>query len=89
MPNLKIMSRSLLLALYGSTALAALPTAALAQNTLATPAAGNADVVPSVSVVGSRRVGVASATDTPVAVDFIPMTKAADEASRRCTPAVK
>ena len=79
MPNLKIMSRSLLLALYGSTALAALPTAALAQNTLATPAAGNADVVPSVSVVGSRRVGVASATDTPVAVDFIPMTKAAEQ----------
>ena len=50
MPKLKIMSRSLLLGLYGSAALASLlPAAAQAQSA---PAINAGDVVPSVSVVG-------------------------------------
>src|SRR4051812_14901041 len=32
-----------------------------------------------VSVVGSRRVGNASSTDTPVPVDFIPLTKSSEQ----------
>nr|WP_267875426.1 TonB-dependent receptor [Massilia sp. ZL223] len=69
--------QSLLLALYGGAALASLiPAAAFAQS--AAPAASTENVA-TVSVVGSRRVGNASSTDTPVPVDFIPMTKAAEQ----------
>ncbi len=65
-----------MLALYGGAALASLlPAAAFAQS--AAPAV-TGDVA-TVSVVGSRRVGNASSTDTPVPVDFIPMTKAAEQ----------
>lgn len=78
--KLKIMSGSVLFALYGATVLASLaPASAHAQ---AAPAATGGDVIPSVSVVGSRRLGNASATDTPVAVDFIPMTKAAEQSGQ-------
>ncbi|WP_229519930.1 TonB-dependent receptor plug domain-containing protein [Massilia oculi] len=74
------MSGSVLLALYGSAALLSLvPAMAHAQTT---PGASSGDVIPSVSVVGSRRVGAASSTDTPVAIDFIPMTKAAEQSGQ-------
>jgi iron complex outermembrane receptor protein len=69
-----------LLALYGSAL--ALAPAARAQTTDAPTAstAQNQDqVIPSVNVVGSRRVGNASSTDTAVPVDFIPMTKATEQ----------
>ena len=80
MIKLKIMSGSVLFALYGSAALLSLvPATAHAQTA---PSATSGDVIPSVSVVGSRRVGAASSTDTPVAIDFIPMTKAAEQSGQ-------
>ena len=80
MIKLKIMSGAVLFALYGSAALAVLaPTRVHAQTA---PATTSGDVIPSVSVVGSRRVGAASSTDTPVAIDFIPMTKAAEQSGQ-------
>jgi iron complex outermembrane receptor protein len=73
--KLKSIPQSLMLALYGATALAALlPASVHAQS--AAPAASDINTV---NVVGSRRVGNASSTDTPVPVDFIPMTKAAEQ----------
>jgi iron complex outermembrane receptor protein len=48
--------------------------AAFAQTTPAADA-----TIQSVSVVGSRRVGNTSSTDTPVPVDYIPMTKVAEQ----------
>ncbi|OON61148.1 TonB-dependent receptor [Massilia sp. KIM] len=75
MLKLKSIPQSLMLALYGATALAALlPASVHAQS--AAPAASDINTV---NVVGSRRVGNASSTDTPVPVDFIPMTKAAEQ----------
>ncbi|WP_313171610.1 TonB-dependent receptor plug domain-containing protein [Massilia oculi] len=80
MIKLKIMSGSVLFALYGSAALLSLvPAIAHAQTA---PSVASGDVIPSVSVVGSRRVGAASSTDTPVAIDFIPMTKAAEQSGQ-------
>ena len=83
MLKLKIMSGSVLFAIYGSAAFAALaafaPASAHAQST---SGVASGDVIPSVSVVGSRRVGAASSTDTPVAIDFIPMTKAAEQSGQ-------
>ena len=76
MYKLKLLPHSVLLGLYGAAALAAIAPAASAQT--AVPAAQD-EAIQSVSVVGSRRVGNASATDTPVPVDFIPMTKAAEQ----------
>jgi len=74
------MSGSVLFALYGSAALLSLvPAIAHAQTA---PSVASGDVIPSVSVVGSRRVGAASSTDTPVAIDFIPMTKAAEQSGQ-------
>jgi iron complex outermembrane receptor protein len=67
--------KSVLLALYGGAALAAFSPAALAQ----TAPAAKADDVQSVTVVGSRRVSNASSTETAVPVDFIPMTKVAEQ----------
>jgi len=69
--------QSLLLAFYGSAALAALPSGALAQTTA--PAASDATNIQSVNIVGSRRVGNTSATDTTVPVDYIPLTKSAEQ----------
>jgi iron complex outermembrane receptor protein len=73
-----LLRQSVLLSLYGSAALAAFAPTAFAQATA--PAASSSDVIPSVSVVGSRRVLTnASATETAVPVDFIPLTKAAEQ----------
>jgi iron complex outermembrane receptor protein len=74
--KITILRKSILLSLYGSAALAAFAPAAFAQS--GAPAA-KADVIPSVSVVGSRRPATASATETVVPVDFIPMTKVAEQ----------
>ena len=84
MPTLKRLPQSVLLALYGGAALAALiPAAAHAQATAATtptaPSAAQNEAMQSVNIVGSRRVGNASSTDTAVPVDFIPMTKATEQ----------
>jgi iron complex outermembrane receptor protein len=69
-----LMRQAILLAFYGA---AALPAAAFAQ-AATSQAAGTADV-PSVTVVGSRRIGNTSATETPVPVDVIPMSRAAEQ----------
>ncbi|MFZ3285327.1 MAG: TonB-dependent receptor plug domain-containing protein, partial [Telluria sp.] len=74
--TLTTLRRSVLIGLYGSTALAALTPAAFAQSTAQ---ASKEDVIPSVTVVGSRRAATASATETAVPVDFIPMTKVAEQ----------
>ena len=71
--------RAVLLALYGSAALALAPTAT-AQT--ATPDTAQASAVQSVHVVGTRRTGAASSTDTPVPVDIIPMTRLAEQGSQ-------
>ena len=71
--------QSVLLGLYGSAALALAP-AAFAQNATA-PAASDANIQ-SVNIVGSRRVGNTSSTDTPVPVDYIPLTKAAEQSGQ-------
>jgi iron complex outermembrane receptor protein len=70
-----ILRKSILVSLYGSAALAAFSPAALAQ--VSGPA--SAETIPSVTVVGSRRVATTSATETTVPVDFIPMTKVAEQ----------
>jgi iron complex outermembrane receptor protein len=67
--------KAVLLSLYGSAALAVLSPAAFAQS--AAPAAK--DEMQTVNVVGSRRVSNTSATETVVPVDFIPMTKVAEQ----------
>ncbi|MDQ1816266.1 TonB-dependent receptor [Massilia sp. CCM 9210] len=68
--------RSVLLALYGSAALAVYAPASFAQSG---QQATKEEVIPSVSVVGSRRVSATSATDTAVPVDLIPMTRMAEQ----------
>jgi iron complex outermembrane receptor protein len=75
----KKLHRAVLLALYGSAALALAPSA-LAQT--ATPDAAQAETMQSVRVVGTRRVGPATSTDTPVPVDIIPMTRLAEQGSQ-------
>ncbi|MBW8897831.1 MAG: TonB-dependent receptor [Massilia sp.] len=69
--------QSILLGLYGSAALAFAP-AVFAQNA---PTAVDNNIQ-SVSIVGSRRVGNTSSTDTPVPVDYIPLTKAAEQSGQ-------
>lgn len=69
--------QSILLGLYGSAALAFAP-AVFAQNA---PAAVD-NTIQSVHIVGSRRVGNTSSTDTPVPVDYIPLTKAAEQSGQ-------
>jgi len=71
--------QSVLLGLYGSAALACAP-AAFAQN--ATGPVANDATIQNVTIVGSRRVGNTSATDTPVPVDYIPLTKAAEQSGQ-------
>jgi iron complex outermembrane receptor protein len=68
-PNL--LRQAVLFALYGACAL---PTFAFAQAT-----SSDSANVPSVTVVGSRRTGNTSATETPVPVDVIPMGRAAEQ----------
>ncbi len=77
--KLTTIRQSVLLGLYGSAALALAP-AAFAQNATA-PAATDA-TIQSVNIVGSRRVGNTSSTDTPVPVDYIPLTKAAEQSGQ-------
>jgi len=71
--------QSILLGLYGSAALALAP-AAFAQTASQTAATDTG--MQSVTVVGSRRVGNTSSTDTPVPVDYIPLTKAAEQSGQ-------
>ncbi|QJE03362.1 TonB-dependent receptor [Massilia forsythiae] len=78
------MRRAVLLALHGGAALLATPaihaqTAAPTSAPTAAPSTDQAASIQSVSIIGSRRVGNASATDTPVPVDTIPMTKVAEQ----------
>lgn len=70
----RAMCRAVLIALYGATAM---PTA-FAQSVAAAPKKDEPAVVETVTVVGSRRVN-ASSTDTTVPVDFIPITKVAEQ----------
>ena len=77
MLNSQPMRRAVLLALYGASAIA---PSAFAQS--ASPDAAEAAPVQSVHVVGTRRIGAASSTDTPVPVDIIPMTRLAEQGSQ-------
>ena len=77
--KLTTIRQPILLGLYGSAALALAP-AAFAQN--ATGAAASDNNVQTVNIVGSRRVGNTSSTDTPVPVDYIPLTKAAEQSGQ-------
>ena len=72
--------RAVLLGLYGSGALAAFVPPAFAQT--ATPETADNAAIQSVHVVGTRRTGATSATDTPVPVDVIPMTRLAEQGSQ-------
>jgi iron complex outermembrane receptor protein len=74
--KLTTIRNAVLLALYGSAALAAFSPSAMAQTA---PEAKKDEPIQSVSVVGSRRVSNASATETAVPVDFIAMTKVAEQ----------
>ncbi|WP_426176966.1 TonB-dependent receptor plug domain-containing protein [Massilia sp. TWR1-2-2] len=67
--------KAILLSLYGSAALAAFSPAAFAQSAGAVAK----DDMQTVNVVGSRRAANTSATETVVPVDFIPMTKIAEQ----------
>jgi iron complex outermembrane receptor protein len=64
-----------LLSLYGGAALVALSPAAFAQSATAAVK----EEMQTVNVVGSRRATNTSATETVVPVDFIPMTKLAEQ----------
>ena len=66
------MRQAILLAIYGAAALPAFVQAQAAGSETAVD-------VPSVTVVGSRRIGNTSATETPVPVDVIPMSRAAEQ----------
>ncbi|MFP5391245.1 MAG: TonB-dependent receptor plug domain-containing protein [Gammaproteobacteria bacterium] len=83
MLSISPLRRCVLMGLYGLYGLSG--ASALAQSlqpatsSPATSPNANADVVPSVSIVGSRRVSTASATETAVPVDFIPMTRVAEQ----------
>jgi iron complex outermembrane receptor protein len=72
----KQLRQSILAALYGGAALAAFTPAVHAQ---ASAPAATQEAMPSVNIIGSRRVSNASATETPVPVDFIPLTKVAEQ----------
>ena len=74
MPHIAPLRRAVLLSLYGSAALAAFAPAAHAQTATA-PVAGE---VQTVNVVGSRRAGSVSATDTIAPVDVISLSKASE-----------
>ncbi len=75
MPS-RVMRQAVLIALYG---VAALPVpAAFAQAAATAPNKDQPTVIETINVVGSRRVN-GSSTDTPVPVDFIPMTKVAEQ----------
>ena len=80
--KLTTLRRSVLTSLYGSVALAAFAPSAFAQATTAPQATQSGEVLPSVSIVGSRRAAPTSATETAVPVDFIPMTKLAEQGSQ-------
>jgi len=69
--------QAVLLALYGSAALAVLAPAAVRAQTA--PGAQADTQIQSVNVIGTRRVGTTSATETPVPVDFIPLTKVSEQ----------
>src|SRR5450830_595390 len=73
-PTLRPLQHAILLSLYGSAALAAFAPAAQAQT--AAPAA-TADIQ-TVNVVGTRRAGSTSATDTVAPVDVISLSKASE-----------
>jgi iron complex outermembrane recepter protein len=76
-----LLRRAVLISLYGSAALASLAPAAFAQTVQTAPAAKQDDTVQTVNVVGTRRAN-ASATETALPVDFIPMTKAAEQGAQ-------
>ncbi|MGZ3184558.1 MAG: TonB-dependent receptor plug domain-containing protein [Telluria sp.] len=75
MTKLTPVRKAVLLALYGSATLALSP-AAHAQSA---PAAQDTAGTQTVNVIGTRRVGTSSATETPVPVDVIPLTKVAEQ----------
>ena len=70
----RALRRAVMIALYGATTI----PAAFAQTAPTAPKKDEPTVVETITVVGSRRVN-ASSTDTTVPVDFIPMTKVAEQ----------
>ncbi|MGB9150844.1 MAG: TonB-dependent receptor [Burkholderiales bacterium] len=76
---MKVLRSAVLLALYSSAGFTIVSPALIAHaQTTATDSGSETSRVEGVTVVGSRRVN-ASATDTPVPVDFIPLTKASEQ----------
>ena len=75
--------KAVLLALYGTAALAVAGPAAtaFAQAPAAQDAKDAPQSIEGINVIGSRRVN-ASSTDTPVPVDFIPMSKVGEQGSQ-------
>ncbi|MEO7108180.1 MAG: TonB-dependent receptor, partial [Rhodoferax sp.] len=71
-----VLHKALSIGLYGAAAVATLTPVsfAVAQTTGSVAPSG----LESVTVIGSRRAN-ASATDTPVPIDFIPMTKTSEQ----------
>ncbi|SFV00921.1 TonB-dependent receptor plug domain-containing protein [Pseudoduganella namucuonensis] len=76
--NPTTLRRAVLISLYGSAALAALSPAAHAQSS---PEGAKSEQMQTVNVVGTRRAN-ASATETALPVDFIPMNKAAEQGAQ-------
>ncbi|MDQ2821079.1 MAG: TonB-dependent receptor [Pseudomonadota bacterium] len=76
MKKTTLMHHAVLLTLYGA---AVLPVGAQTQTQTASGQAADSKDIPSVTVVGSRRTGNTSATETPVPVDIIPMSRAAEQ----------
>ena len=77
-PIFSFQSRALRQAVLGALYGAATLPVAFAQTPSTAPKADEPTVIETVTVIGSRRVN-ASSTDTPVPVDFIPMTKVAEQ----------
>ncbi len=73
---MKVLHKAMLLALYGGATFTAVSPMLVAH---AQTSDSEASKVEGVTIVGSRRVNASTATDTPVPVDTIPMSKAAEQ----------
>ena len=74
-----VLRKALTLGLYGAAAVAALtPVSFAVAQTTGAVAKDSAPALEGVTVVGSRRVN-ASATDTPVPIDFIALSKSSEQ----------
>lgn len=73
-----VLRKALSIGLYGAAAVATLTPISFAVAQTTGAAAKEASGLDSVTIIGSRRVN-ASATDTPVPIDFIPLSKSSEQ----------